>query len=253
MSEGDREKERGARPSSSIAHTYSIHFSITPLPPCKWQLSVSRWGEKRPINTTAQKAQALFNPRRVVLLHPHTPTHIYTHTVHSWARERRVDAKRRWARRMVIQEKEFLICCTKAEAKMKSLIMPWLLAGVGSNSRQHASWVNQALHINLPCVVTQFLSFTSNFWSPTEKIYTAVTDRRVSLCNYVTLWSTLEDVLIGTDRITLAVISVRGRKNNNARLTRRTNAPLTICISTGLWLLSLHMEKHPDIPSASLP
>lgn len=42
-----RERQRGAGPSSSFAHTYSIHFSITPLPPCKWQLSVSRWGEKK--------------------------------------------------------------------------------------------------------------------------------------------------------------------------------------------------------------
>lgn len=37
---------------------------------------------------------------------------------------------------------EFLICSTKAETKMNSLIVPGLLARVGSNSRQHALWVN---------------------------------------------------------------------------------------------------------------
>lgn len=34
----------------------------------------------------------------------------------------------------------------------------------------------------------------SNFSSQTEKIYTTVTDGRVYLCYYLTLWSTLEDV-----------------------------------------------------------
>lgn len=65
-------------PSTSTSLHY-LHVNDSSLCPAE--------GRKRPINTTAEKARALFSPRRVVLLHPHTPTHIYTHSyihIHSW-------------------------------------------------------------------------------------------------------------------------------------------------------------------------
>ena len=72
-------------PSTSTSLHY-LHVNDSSLCPAE--------GRKRPINTTAEKARALFSPRRVVLLHPHTPTHTHIHTyshrrvrIHSWPEE----------------------------------------------------------------------------------------------------------------------------------------------------------------------
>ncbi len=137
MSEGDREREREVlgphhRSPTHIPSTFTslhyLHVNDSSLCPAE--------GRKRPINTTAEKARALFNPRRVVLLHPHTPTHIYTHScththtyIHSWpgeevGRMRRGGGHAGWSFSRKAHPEEFLICRTKAESKMKSLIFP---------------------------------------------------------------------------------------------------------------------------------
>lgn len=165
MSEGDREKELGARPSSSIAHTYIpstspslhyLHVNDSSLCPAE--------GRKGLLTPQHMKPKHCFQPTQSTPSPSHSHTYIHTliraHTVHSWARERRADAKKRWARDG--HSVEFLICCTKAEAK-DEITYWWWLVGVGSDSRQRASWVNQALRTNLPCFVTHFLSFMSNF------------------------------------------------------------------------------------------
>lgn len=81
MSKRDWEKQREVLgphhrspthiPSTSPSLHY-LHVNDSSLCPAE--------GRKRPINTTAQKARTLFNPRRVDLLHPHTPTHVEAHS-----------------------------------------------------------------------------------------------------------------------------------------------------------------------------
>lgn len=76
-------------PSTSTSLHY-LHVNDSSLCPAE--------GRKRPINTTAEKARALFSLRRVVLLHPHTPTHLHTHAyTHSWPEEER------WTRTWAMQ------------------------------------------------------------------------------------------------------------------------------------------------------
>lgn len=111
-------------PSTSLSLHY-LHVNDSSLCPTE--------GRKRPINTTAQKARTLFNPRRVDLLHPHTPTHVEAHSnTQSPKCSQQVEQgwiERRWAWRMVIQEEESLICCTQGEGvrwiHFKALIV-WL-------------------------------------------------------------------------------------------------------------------------------
>lgn len=141
-------------PSTSPSLHY-LHVNDSSLCPAE--------GRKRPINTTAQKARALFSPRRVVLLHPRTPTHTYVRAhIHSWPGEegRMADGEERrgggHGKHGHSAARASLICRTKAETKMKSLVKPRLLAGVGSSRRQSASWVNHALPIHLPVLFLRF-------------------------------------------------------------------------------------------------
>lgn len=71
---------------------------------------------------------------------PHMYTHIHTHTQLARGRRTEEDVGTQSYSGKAVPE-EFVICSTKAEKKMKSLIVPGLVAGVGSNSRQHALWV----------------------------------------------------------------------------------------------------------------
>jgi len=131
----ETERERGAIglhhrspthiPSTSTTLHY-LHVNDSSLCPAE--------GRKRPINTTAEKARAMFSPRRVVLLHPHTPTHKHTHThthahthIHSWpgeeGRMRGGGGHAGWSFSGKAGTEEILICRTKAENKMKSLAL----------------------------------------------------------------------------------------------------------------------------------
>lgn len=72
---------------STCSSLHYLHVNDSSLCPAE--------GRKRPINTTAEKARALFSPRRVVLLHPHTPTHVHTHTYTYTAGQRKKDGRGR--------------------------------------------------------------------------------------------------------------------------------------------------------------
>lgn len=160
MSEGDREKELGARPSSSIAHTYIpstspslhyLHVNDSSLCPAE--------GRKGLLTPQHMKPKHCFQPTQSTPSPSHSHTYIHTliraHTVHSWARERRADAKKRWAKDG--HSVEFLICCTKAEAKDEITYYALIVGGCGL--RQPATClVGKSSITNQPALLCYSLS-----------------------------------------------------------------------------------------------
>ena len=113
-------------PSTSTSLHY-LHVNDGSLCPAK--------GRKRSINTTAERAQALFSPRRMVLLHPHTPTHVYTHAYTHTAGQRKKDGRgcghAEWSYSKKAVTEEFLICSTKAENQDELTYRAWIAGARG--------------------------------------------------------------------------------------------------------------------------